>query len=42
MSVTTALVPRGGHTKPVWEDLEPPAFDWLSSWLAAPTPVGAS
>jgi pimeloyl-ACP methyl ester carboxylesterase len=34
--LTTSTVPNGGHSKPVWEVLEPPAFDWESSWLAAP------
>jgi hypothetical protein len=34
--LTTSTVPNGGHSKPVWEALEPPAFDWESSWLAAP------
>jgi pimeloyl-ACP methyl ester carboxylesterase len=39
MRLTTSTIPHGGHTKPVWEALEPPAFDWESSWLAAPQPM---
>jgi enterochelin esterase-like enzyme len=41
LRVTTAVVPRGGHTKAVWEALEAPTFDWLSSWLAAPDAISA-
>jgi pimeloyl-ACP methyl ester carboxylesterase len=36
MSVTTATVPVGGHSKTAWRAMEPAAFDWLASWLAAP------
>jgi S-formylglutathione hydrolase FrmB len=36
LRLTTALVAQGGHTPVTWRALEPPAFDWLSSWLAAP------
>jgi enterochelin esterase-like enzyme len=37
--MTTAVVPRGGHTPTAWRPLEAPAFDWLSSRLAAPETV---
>ncbi|MEN3304924.1 MAG: hypothetical protein V7603_1126 [Micromonosporaceae bacterium] len=36
LSVTTVLVPQGGHTGGVWLVLEPSVYDWLSGWLAAP------
>jgi enterochelin esterase-like enzyme len=32
----TALVAHGGHSDAVWQQMEGPAFDWLSSWLARP------
>ncbi|AGL16779.1 alpha/beta hydrolase family protein [Actinoplanes sp. N902-109] len=38
MPVTTAVVPRGGHSDAVWQQMEPPAFDWLSAHLARPLP----
>jgi enterochelin esterase-like enzyme len=36
VALTTAVVPRGGHSDAAWEAMEAPAFDWLSSWLARP------
>jgi S-formylglutathione hydrolase FrmB len=36
VSVTTAVIPFGGHTDPAWEAMEAPAFDWLGGWLARP------
>jgi poly(3-hydroxybutyrate) depolymerase len=42
LSLTTAVVPRGGHSRPVWRVIEAPAFDWLSSWLAAPAAPSAA
>jgi enterochelin esterase-like enzyme len=36
MQVTTAVVAHGGHSHTVWEQMEPPAFDWLSAHLARP------
>jgi enterochelin esterase-like enzyme len=36
MQVTTAVVAHGGHSHAVWEQMEPPAFDWLSAHLARP------
>ena len=36
LSVTTAVVAHGGHSDAVWQAMEAPAFDWLSSWLARP------
>jgi len=43
LSVTTATMPRGGHSLPVWRRMEAPAFDWLSAHLnraaAAPGPA---
>lgn len=42
LRITTALVQRGGHSRPVWRALEGPALDWLSSWLAGPAPAAAS
>ncbi|MCI4066827.1 esterase family protein [Micromonospora sp. R77] len=41
ISLTTAFLPVGGHNMQTWRALEPSAFDWLSSWLAAPTTTGA-
>jgi enterochelin esterase-like enzyme len=38
LSVTTVIVPQGGHTGGVWIVLEPSTYDWLSGWLAAPVP----
>ncbi len=34
--LTTLVLPRGGHTPPVWRTLEPTTFDWLSAWMAGP------
>jgi enterochelin esterase-like enzyme len=36
VSLTTVIVPQGGHTGAVWRTLLPSAFDWLSGQLAAP------
>ncbi|MEV4641136.1 alpha/beta hydrolase-fold protein [Actinoplanes sp. NPDC049548] len=38
VSVTTAMVQRGGHSHAVWRQMEGPAFDWLSAHLARPLP----
>ncbi|MFI1990593.1 alpha/beta hydrolase [Actinoplanes sp. NPDC020271] len=38
LSVTTAIVPHGGHSLAVWRQMESPAFDWLSAHLARPLP----
>jgi hypothetical protein len=35
-SLTTIVLPKGGHTPPTWKALEPPVFDWMSSWMAGP------
>jgi enterochelin esterase-like enzyme len=40
VQVTTAVVARGGHSHTVWEQMEPPAFDWLSAHLARPSASG--
>jgi enterochelin esterase-like enzyme len=40
VQVTTAVVTRGGHSHTVWEQMEPPAFDWLSAHLARPSASG--
>jgi enterochelin esterase-like enzyme len=34
--VTTAIVAHGGHSHAVWQEMEAPAFDWLSAHLARP------
>jgi hypothetical protein len=36
LTVTTAVVPRGGHSDPAWQAMEAPAFDWLSAHLIRP------
>jgi S-formylglutathione hydrolase FrmB len=36
LAVTTAVVAHGGHSDATWRQMEGPAFDWLSSWLARP------
>jgi enterochelin esterase-like enzyme len=36
IQVTTAVVAHGGHSHTVWEQMEAPAFDWLSAHLARP------
>jgi S-formylglutathione hydrolase FrmB len=36
VSVTTALVPGGGHNFTTWRLVEVPALDWLSGHLTAP------
>ncbi|MDI6102088.1 alpha/beta hydrolase-fold protein [Actinoplanes sp. NEAU-A12] len=38
VTVTTAVVPQGGHSYAVWRQMEGPAFDWLSAHLARPMP----
>lgn len=38
LAVTTAVVAAGGHSSAVWQQMEPPAFDWLSAHLARPAP----
>ncbi|MBL7256418.1 alpha/beta hydrolase [Paractinoplanes lichenicola] len=38
ISLTTAVIARGGHSSAVWRQLEAPAFDWLSAHLARPLP----
>jgi enterochelin esterase-like enzyme len=40
IAVTTAIVAHGGHSDAVWQTMEGPAFDWLSSWLARPVLSG--
>ncbi|MEV8509758.1 alpha/beta hydrolase-fold protein [Actinoplanes sp. NPDC051475] len=37
-STTTAFVGTGGHNDATWRAMEPPALDWISSWLAGPQP----
>ena len=36
LSVTTAVVARGGHSDAAWQAMEAPAFDWLSAHLTRP------
>jgi enterochelin esterase-like enzyme len=36
LRVTTAGISHTGHTEAAWRAMQPPAYDWLSSWLAAP------
>jgi enterochelin esterase-like enzyme len=36
LTVTTAVVARGGHSDAAWEAMEGPAFDWLSADLDRP------
>lgn len=36
VELTTLVLPQGGHTPAVWKAMEPPVFDWLSSWMAGP------
>jgi enterochelin esterase-like enzyme len=36
VSVTTAVVARGGHSDAAWQAMEAPAFDWLSAHLIRP------
>jgi enterochelin esterase-like enzyme len=38
LRVTTAGMSRTGHTEAAWRAMQPPAYDWLSSWLAGPLP----
>jgi pimeloyl-ACP methyl ester carboxylesterase len=37
LTITTVVLPRGGHNATVWTSLEPTAFTWLSTHLT-PTP----
>jgi enterochelin esterase-like enzyme len=37
LALSTAVVAYGGHSDPVWQAMEDPAFDWLSGRLARPT-----
>ncbi|MFI5834225.1 alpha/beta hydrolase [Micromonospora sp. NPDC051300] len=37
IDLTTTFLAVGGHNMQTWRALEPSAFDWLSSWLAAPS-----
>ncbi|MGX6607434.1 alpha/beta hydrolase [Micromonosporaceae bacterium Da 78-11] len=39
LTVTTAVLPTGGHSHAVWRRMEAPAFDWLSAHLARPEPT---
>ncbi|AEV83506.1 esterase [Actinoplanes sp. SE50] len=34
VTVVTAVVPHGGHSHAAWQQMEGPAFDWLSAHLA--------
>jgi S-formylglutathione hydrolase FrmB len=36
LMVTTAVVAHGGHSFAAWQEMEAPAFDWLSARLARP------
>jgi enterochelin esterase-like enzyme len=36
IQVTTAVVAHGGHSQAAWQQMEAPAFDWLSAHLARP------
>ncbi|OJF14865.1 alpha/beta hydrolase [Couchioplanes caeruleus] len=36
LTVTTAVLERGGHSHAVWRQMLGPAFDWLSSHLGRP------
>ena len=36
LTVTTAVIPHGGHTGAAWRAMEAPAFDWLSAHLGRP------
>jgi enterochelin esterase-like enzyme len=38
VTVTTAVLERGGHSHAIWRQMEAPAFDWLSAHLARPAP----
>jgi enterochelin esterase-like enzyme len=38
LRVTTAGISHTGHTEAAWRAMQPPAYDWLSSWLAGPLP----
>jgi len=39
LTVTTAVLPWGGHSSRTWRSLEAPALDWLAARLARPQPV---
>jgi enterochelin esterase-like enzyme len=36
LAVTTAVLAHGGHSDAAWQEMEAPAFDWLSAHLARP------
>lgn len=36
LEVTTAVLAHGGHSDAAWQEMEAPAFDWLSAHLARP------
>lgn len=36
LTVTTAVLARGGHSDAAWQEMEAPAFDWLSAHLTRP------
>ena len=36
LSLSTAYLNTGGHNTQTWRAMEPPAFDWLSTWLGQP------
>ncbi len=36
LAVTTAVLAHGGHSDAAWQEMEAPAFDWLSDNLARP------
>jgi S-formylglutathione hydrolase FrmB len=38
LTVTTVVLPRGGHNPTVWTNFEPTAFAWLSTHLSPPRP----
>ena len=38
LTVTTVVLPRGGHNATVWTSLEPTAFTWLSAHLTPTRP----
>lgn len=40
LAITTAVLAHGGHSDAAWEEMEAPAFDWLSAHLARPAAIG--
>jgi enterochelin esterase-like enzyme len=42
LRVTTAVVRHGGHNDATWQEMEAPAFDWLSAHLARPLLIPAA